>query len=543
VAVNPGLVPSRLVQTQRLRVAAAFGVLAGGALLLGPLAGSFIVAGHPEFVIFLSVLALPVLFWKVPASPLVFLAATATCIDRFADPAPDAITGWIPLYRSFTETYGLSGGQVLPIELVFGLALLVWLGRAVAQRRLSFHRSHLWAGVGVLVLAALATEGLGLARGGVFHISTWELRPYIYLAAAFLLGSQLLTSRAALLAVLWGMVIGTGLKALEGTERVITMASVTPRPDALLEHEESFFFSVFIALAIGLWVFGVRGHLRRLATFLLPFVIVADLGNNRRVAWIMLPAMLLALAVVAFQRLPERRKTIAWTVGLLLVLGSGYVAVFKASGSLIATPAHAIWSQFRPDPRDASSNLYRHIENVNLGLDIRSSPVLGEGFGVPIAHPIPVFDATDLDPLINFIPHNNILYIWVRMGVLGMVAFWFMVGAAVVAACRLSRQEDRLLALVGYLALAATIAWLFQGWYDKGIVSFRVVILVGCLLGGMEAARLLQVPALLKREPPEPPGERVAVDDEAAQEEEPRQSALPAVPPLLPLLRPGREPG
>jgi hypothetical protein len=514
LASRPGVAGSELARTQRFRVAAVLVALGGGALLFGPLAGSLVLADHVDFVVFLSALALPVLFWKVPASPVIFLVAAATSVERLVDRAPDAFMAWIPLYRSFSETYGVSGGQVLPIELVFGLAVLVWLARAIAERRLTFRRSHLFVGLTVLVLASVLSEGFGLARGGVFHISMWELRPYAYLWLAYLLASQLLTGRSAFFAVLWGMVIGTGLKGLEGTERVVTMGNIVPRPDAILEHDEAFFFSCFIVLTIALWVFGQRGHLRRVATLFLPLVVVADLGNNRRVAWIMLPAMLLALAVVAYLRIPERRKAIAWTVGLLLVLGSGYVAAFRGSTSLIATPAHAIWSQFSPDPRDASSNLYRRIENVNLGLDIRSSPILGEGFGVPIAHPIPVFDATDLDPFINFIPHNNILYIWVRMGIFGMLAFWFVVGAAVIAACRLTRHQDRLLALLGSLVLAAMIAWLFEGWYDKGIVSFRVVILVGCLLGAVEAARSMPGASVAS---PEPEPELVLEDYEEGQ--------------------------
>jgi hypothetical protein len=432
----------------------------------------------------------------------------------------------------------VSGGQVLPIELVFGLALLVWLARAIADRRLSFRRSHLSAALGLLVLASLLSEGFGLARGGVFHISMWELRPYVYLWLAYLLASQLLTGRAAVQAVLWGIVIGTGLKGLEGTERVITMGNVVPRPEAILEHEEAFFFSCFIVLTVALWVFGQRGYLRRLATLLVPLVVVANLGNNRRVAWIMLPAMLLALAVIAYVRMPARRKAIVLTVGALLVVTASYVAVFRYSTSLVGTPAHAIWSQFNPDPRDASSNLYRHIENVNLGLDIRSSPILGEGFGVPIAHPIPVFDATDLDPLINFIPHNNILYVWVRMGIFGMLAFWFMVGAAVIAACRLTGHQDRLLALLGALAAAAMIAWLFEGWYDKGIVSFRVVILVGCLLGAVEGARSMPGATVASQDPePEP---EVARED--YKEERGDGKSIPAGSPK-PVRLPGLKPG
>jgi O-antigen ligase len=196
---------------------------------------------------------------------------------------------------------------------------------------------------------------------------------------------------------------------------------------------------------------------------------------------------------------------------------------------MFARPAHAIWSNFRPDPRDASSNLYRQLENLNLGLDIRSSPVVGEGFGVPIPHPVYLFDASDIDPLINFVPHNNILYVWLRMGVFGVVAFWFTVGAAVVAACRLARHEDRRLALFGTLALGAVVAWLFQGWLDKGIVSFRIEILVGSLLGAVTV--VLRNPAAFLTGEPAPA--RAALRSLAARLSE-RRSARAGAPELKP---------
>jgi O-Antigen ligase len=536
---------SELAQTQRLRIIAITALLVVAALLLGPLAGSLVVAGRTLFVVFLSALALPILFWKVPSSPVIFLVAAAASINRLADNAPDAITARIPLYRSLSETYHVSGpGVLLPIEMVLGISLLVWIAKAISERRLTVRASQLGVSLALVMVAALITEGVGLARHGDVHISIWELRPFVYLWIAYLLGSQLLTTRSALWAVLWGFVIGVGTKALEGTERVITLRNVTPRPDALLEHEESVFFSCFIVITLALWVLGIRGGLRRLATALLPLVLVADLGNNRRVSFVMLPLMLLAFVVIAYLRMPERRKLIGVLVGTLLIIGVGYVAVFKESDSLIATPAHAIWSQFRPDPRDASSNQYRVFENINLGLDIRHSPILGEGFGVPIAHPVPVFDASDTDPLINFIPHNNILYVWLRMGVLGMIAFWFMVGAAVVAACRLSLHPDRFLALFGIIALTTVIAWLFEGWYDKGIVDFRVVFIVGGFLGALGAATRMAAaePRLLRKgkpaaeAAPEPEEDTALVGKPAPG----RQRALRQVSPPL---RPRRVPG
>jgi hypothetical protein len=221
---------------------------------------------------------------------------------------------------------------------------------------------------------------------------------------------------------------------------------------------------------------------------------------------VMLPAMLLALSIVLYIRTPHRRKTIAWIVGTLLLMSIGYVLVFRNSTSLVAEPAHAVWSQFQPDPRDTNSNLYRQLENANLAIDIRGAAFTGTGFGVPIDHPIPLYDATNIDPLINFIPHNNILYVWLRLGTLGAIAFWWMIGAAIVASCRLARHPDRTFGLFGSIALVAVMAYLVQGWLDVGITSFRIVMVVGSLLGAVAAAHRMAA-----REAAEP----AVADDEA----------------------------
>src|SRR5215831_195406 len=488
-AATARLAASDVERTRRTQVFVAGAVLLLLAAVLGPVGGILSESGHGFAILAVGALLVPVLFWNVPPSPVILCVISATLIERFPDAGADAITAKIPLFRSLQDTIGLSGVTFTPYELVLMLALLVWLARGVADRRIRLRASPLGVGVMVVVGIAIAMVLFGLARGGVFNISLWELRPFLYIAITYLLASQLISRRAALEAILWGIVIGTGLKGLEGAERVFTVVvPAASRPDSILEHDESVFFSIFIVLTVLLWIYGRRGWLRRVATLLLPFVFIADFGNNRRAAWVMLPAMLIAAAVIAYVRMPERRKAIAWVVGVLLTLSTAYVLVYRNSTSLEGEPAHAVWSQFQPDPRDANSNLYRQIENANLSIDIKGAVYTGTGFGVPIAHPVPIFDASNLDPLINFIPHNTVLYVWLRLGTLGAIAFWFVVGAAIVSACRLARRPGRDFGVFGTLAVTAVIAWLVEGWLDQGVTSFRIATLIGCLLGTVAAA-------------------------------------------------------
>jgi O-antigen ligase len=131
-------------------------------------------------------------------------------------------------------------------------------------------------------------------------------------------------------------------------------------------------------------------------------------------------------------------------------------------------------------------------ENENLKLNIRQGGAIGRGFGVPIDYALGIQDISSIDPLIKYIPHNGILYLPLRMGVLGAIAFWSMLGLAIVAGCRLARSRHKEFAVLGAATAAMLVAYAFEGAVDQGFFYYRVAIVVGTLLGVAEAAARLE---------------------------------------------------
>src|SRR5262249_42086719 len=217
----------RTGRLQRLAIGALLMVLAA---MPGPVGGMPRTGGHGFAVVFAAGILVPALFWRVPAPPVVTFVIAGTSIERFADPGQDNLTAKIPLFRSFAEVYHISGVILTPIQLMMSLSLLGCLARGISERRVRVRPSVLGAGVMVLFGMAVAMEVFGLARGGVFNISLWELRPFLYVAVTYLLASQLIGRRAALEAVLWGMVIGTRLQGGLGADRWITPRPRPPPP-------------------------------------------------------------------------------------------------------------------------------------------------------------------------------------------------------------------------------------------------------------------------------------------------------------------------
>jgi hypothetical protein len=271
---------------------------------------------------------------------------------------------------------------------------------------------------------------------------------------------------------------------------------MNPRPEAVLGHEESFFFAILIFLVLALWLWNVEGRLRTVATALLPLVSLADIANNRRAAWLVLGGGLIAMIAVAFRALPERRHLLRRGIVAALVVSVVYFPAYWNKGGGLAQPARAAHSMIAPDPRDALSDLYRVQENANLKENIRAGHGIGNGFGVPIRYSLPITDISAIDPMIAYIPHNGVLYVLMRMGLLGGLALWGLVAAAIVTAARASRSPDREQAIVGAIVVAALVGWVLMGAVDQAFFFYRIAFVTGTLLGLLDgAARRSQVVA------------------------------------------------
>jgi hypothetical protein len=472
--------------------------LAAAAAIAGVVAGELVVTGHGWGLLALILVVLPALLWRRPELGPVVLVVAALTIEQFpyvVGPRYGTLTDKIPLFRGLGASAHVNAAD---------LALLVLLGIWLLKRSSADARllSRSATSKSMLALGAAVFVGLlvGQAHHGDLRTALTEVRPYAYLAVAYVLASALLTTRKAIWFLLWALVLSTGFKAAQGLIIFFVVRNVRPRPEAILGHEEALFFAVFIFLTFALWLFHIRGSLRTTATALLPIVLAADLANSRRVAWLILVAGFVAVVVIGFATLPGRRPFLRRLVAIVALVGAIYLPIYWNHTGSLSQPARALRSAIAPSARDAASDLYRIQENENLKYNIRQAGVLGKGFGVPIDYALPIVDISSIDPLIKYIPHNGVLYILMRMGLLGGIAFWSLLAAGIITACRLVRSSDRELAVVGTLIVCALLAYAFQGYNDQGFFFYRIAFVIGTLLGLGEACLHLRSETAVEHE-------------------------------------------
>ncbi len=484
-------------RSDRNRRVLVLGTCALAVVAVGGAAGALSTTSHVFAVVAVGLVLLPIALWRIPETGIALLIGAAILVEQYpAAPLfglPGVVTDQLPVFISLSDGLGISGVKLNPLELFLALYLGIAMVRARASGRLRFRGSYLSTGLMVLAGFVLLAMVWGISHGGDTNMALWEIRPWLYVVVFSTILAQFLDARAAVRWFLWGFVVAVALRSLEGIYRLIASHGMTPRPDFILGHEESIFFSLFIILVIALWLFRMRGRLRTVATWTLPLVLVSDLGNSRRVAWLILIPSLAVLGLLAWLRLPDQRRLITGVFAVVAFAGSIYVPVFWNGTGYLAQPVRAFRSGFQPDARDKSSDAYRRLENANLTLNIIGSAPFGAGFGIPIDYSIPMPDLTKTDPFLKYIPHNGVLWVWLRLGLFGSIVFWWVVGAGIMAATRLSRSPDRERALLGVLTTTALIGYVIYGYYDLGFYEFRIALLIGAVYGLIQLAGRMEI--------------------------------------------------
>ncbi|MBC8135427.1 MAG: O-antigen ligase family protein [Fibrella sp.] len=449
-------------------------------------------------VVLILSLAIPVVLWGSARSVL-YIVFAATCLfELFPSGYADSLTERVPFFwnvNTIFQIYAHANFKAIPfnlVEVILITAGVCSLIRAVFTKTFSLRGGPLLIPVSLYLFFVVWGWINGMATGGDFKLSLQEVRAQIYFAAAYFMAVHLVRNPKEVGTLWWVMAICVSLKgALYTYRRYVTIGGL-PLPDqGVGSHEEAFFFGAYVLLLIVLSLASDPAY-RSLCTYLwlnLPIIILGNLATNRRAGTAALLIALPMMLFAAYKAFPRCRRAIA-AIGLAGVLiGPLYYNVFKNSESAIAQPARAIRSNFEPDARDASSNIYRDAENANQMATIRLAPVQGYGYGKRMLHVVAIADISDTYEWWDLLPHNQILWVWMRVGTVGFVAFWIMVCSTIILCCHAARDEGIVLSVRTHavFCLATFVALLIFGLYDLQLSNFRSMLFTGIWVGSLAA--------------------------------------------------------
>jgi O-antigen ligase len=182
-----------------------------------------------------------------------------------------------------------------------------------------------------------------------------------------------------------------------------------------------------------------------------------------------------ALTIVLYNK---RRRMFWFFTPAAVVVSVGYVAATWNARGALGLPALAVKSVLFPDQlgaADRGSSLYRDIEAYDLWFTIQQQKVLGVGFGQKFLHPVALPDISFFE-FWEYVPHNSVLWIWLKTGFLGFVAMLFLFGRAVqlgarsVFRVRSPEQTAIVVAGLAYVVMFLVFAYVDIAWDVRSTV-------------------------------------------------------------------------
>ncbi len=442
---------------------------------------------------------LPLVIWINPRMSLYILFAGATLFEDIAQPAGLKVA---TMYVPFFWNLATAGRAIAKTEalapLAFSLAEVIMVAGIVACFvRLILNRDFTFKTAGYLGWIAMYCTMVGwgfvngTTTGGDQTMALYEVRAQFHMLAMFILAAHTITSRDHIIPLLWITVIATGIKGILSALAYFTSPTEIGY-QGYLAHEEALFFNLLFFVVVLSLILRVDRRFLYASVALAPFALISVFANKRRAGIAAFIVAFIPLMPVLFTVVKDRRREFgAFLVGFTLLMCVYIPAAWNSDGAW-ALPVRAIKSVNNPNERDLASNEYRKIEDYDLEYTRDRNPWLGLGYGKPFYQPIPLAETNT--GFVHYMPHNSVLWVWMRLGHFGFFAFMMMICAILIkAAMNLKVIKDPALQMAGMLGLVFVLMIFTAGKYDLALTSYRLMGLMGtmcavvCLLPKLDA--------------------------------------------------------
>ncbi|MEX1254758.1 MAG: O-antigen ligase family protein [Dehalococcoidia bacterium] len=413
-----------------------------------------------------------------------YLAAVAVGLESVTFGAPDSPFRY--LFLAIGSSTPLSGLAISPVELLVLWTTIAWAVRSAAQGSWRLPNRYLMAGaVCSFVLFLLAVQ-YGVSRGADLTLALWEVRPMLAVLPLMLITTGLVTERRHLAEL--GAVLFCSLLVMAGEQFWEYLFHVRGAYGGALDlaftHENGPLIALVMVIAASWALWGPNPRQRLIALAIAVLTGIVLLTMRRRAGLVAGEAGLLLVGLVLLVKDRRRFMIIAPIAAAAAVV---YLGVYWNDPNTLGQPARAFRSVFDTESlgaRDQASDDYRFKETQNVWWNIQAQPTRGLGFGMEYPKPQPMPDLTNFWPFWPQIPHNTILWVWLKAGVFAFVAFWFLVGAACSqAAAVIKSSRDPLIITAASAVLAYIVMLLMFSYVDLGLLNPRLMMLFGMFLG------------------------------------------------------------
>ncbi len=406
--------------------------------------------------------------------------------DEGVIPGFNPLTYRVSFFRNLKEIPYLPSFEALvvnPLEIYLFALLLTWLVLLGVKRNIMLNRVPAWIAALLFYGSLILSFSYGMRRGGDFLPALWELRAMFYLGMMYFFVPQILQAEKHIRTLMWVCIGAISFKAFQGISRFVDLGFSFRGLPTLTNHEDPVFFVSLIILLFGLSLFGGCKKQQLALQLLLIPLMGGFYVAQRRAAYASMAATFVAFLLLLPRQQLWKVLKIVLPVTFLFAL---YLGAFWNSESRFSSVAKLIKSSLSNDPEVAGeryySNIYREHERYNLAMTVQRAPISGVGFGNRYDQPIAL--ARISFPLRDYIPHNEILWLLVKMGSIGFFFFWlFFICFVFRGASLFSQLQNPYLKAVCAVCVVVVINQVVVSYYDLQLTYPRNMIYLGVLMG------------------------------------------------------------
>lgn len=406
--------------------------------------------------------------------------------DQFHIPEANPITYQVDYFKNLKEISFIphfSAGVMNPIELQLVLMLLAWFVAVSVRKQTKVQHITIWGLALIMFITLIAAFVHGLTTGGVFLPALWELRALFYFGFLYFFVPQIIRTKKQLETLMWIFIIFISIKAIQGAGRFILFGFSFNGLETLTNHEDPVFITLLIIFLLSLILLG--GNIKQRNTLLVLFtpLVLGFFAGQRRAAY---GGLFIAFTAFIILLRAHERLILLKAISPFLIFIIIYSAVFWNSESKFAEPVKLIKSGISSDPSTEGerylSNLYRKFEKYDLAITSRGNILEGLGFGKKYKMPIPLPNIPF--PLRDYIPHDEILWLFAKTGAIGFFIFMFFLDSLIIQGSSLcTKLNDPYLKSICVIIVIAIINQVVVSYYDLQLTYYRNMIVLGTLCG------------------------------------------------------------
>lgn len=393
------------------------------------------------------------------------------CITFLTLMADRGTVVWFPFTKNLSSPESLlylsDKFTFTPLEVVIGVAFVSWLIGIIGDRDAVVIKGPVFRACAAYTVFVALGFVYGIGTGGDLRVALFEGRAMFILFPVYVLATNLCTARQ-LQRLIWTALVAVVIQSILALRYLYRLSpAVRAELEDLGEHGAAIHMALLLLFVFVLFMYRAATRTARFGLLLgaVP-VFLAFVAAQRRASIVALGC---GLGLVLASLWWRHRAKFFVATPLIIIAVTGYTAAFWNSTSDAAFPAQAIKSVLAPDSvsaKDQSSDLYRKNENFDINFTIKAAPVTGLGFGQKFYRPVPLPDISAFE-FYEYIPHNSVLWIWIKTGVFGFVAMLSMLGLAVRSGVRsLVRERSPTAAAFAVLGVASVVMFAVFAFVD-----------------------------------------------------------------------------